>query len=95
MAGARLGHKVIKNVSRIGKKVVKGVATGAAIGGALLVGASNKLVPAKTVSVFFKAISVVFNSPSFIINVLELLVTPIYLDQALEYFCQPHLFLQT
>jgi len=43
MAGARLGHKVIKNVSRIGKKVVKGVATGAAIGGALLVGASYHL----------------------------------------------------
>jgi hypothetical protein len=35
------------------------------------------------------------NLYSFIINVLELLVTPIYLDQALEYFCQPHLFLQT
>ena len=29
MAGARLGHKVLKNVSRIGKKVVKGVAIGA------------------------------------------------------------------
>lgn len=40
MGGTRLGHKIIKNVSRIGKKVVKGVAIGAGIGGALLVGAS-------------------------------------------------------
>jgi hypothetical protein len=43
MAGARLGHKVLKNVSRIGKKVVKGVAIGAGIGGALLVGGSYHL----------------------------------------------------
>ena len=43
MAGARLGHKVLKNVSRIGKKVVKGVATGIGIGGALLVGGSYHL----------------------------------------------------
>lgn len=43
MAGARLGHKVLKNVSRIGKKVVKGVSIGAGIGGALLVGGSYHL----------------------------------------------------
>lgn len=43
MGGARLGHKVLANVSRIGKKVVKGVAVGAAIGGALLVGGSYHL----------------------------------------------------
>jgi hypothetical protein len=43
MGGARLGHKIIQNVSRIGKKVVKGVAVGAGIGGALLVGASYHL----------------------------------------------------
>lgn len=43
MAGARLGHKIIKNVSRIGKKVVKGVAVGAGIGGSLLVGGSYHL----------------------------------------------------
>ena len=43
MAGARLGHKVLKNVSRIGKKVMKGVAIGTAIGGALLVGGSYHL----------------------------------------------------
>ena len=43
MAGARLGHKIIKNVSRIGKKVVKGVAVGAGIGGALLVGGSYSI----------------------------------------------------
>ena len=43
MGGTRLGHKIIKNVSRIGKKVVKGVAVGAGIGGALLVGASYHL----------------------------------------------------
>lgn len=43
MGGARLGHKIIKNVSRIGKKVVKGVAIGTAIGGALLVGGSYHL----------------------------------------------------
>ena len=36
MGGARLGHKVIGAVGRVGKKVLKG----AAIGGALLVGAS-------------------------------------------------------
>jgi len=43
MGGARLGHKILKNVSRIGKKVVKGVAIGAGIGGALLVGGSYHL----------------------------------------------------
>lgn len=43
MGGTRLGHKIIKNVSRIGKKVVKGVAIGAGIGGALLVGGSYHL----------------------------------------------------
>lgn len=43
MTGARLGHKVVKNVSRIGKKVVKGVAIGAAFGGALLTGASYSI----------------------------------------------------
>ena len=43
MGGARLGHKIVKNVSRIGKKVVKGAAIGAAIGGALLVGGSYHL----------------------------------------------------
>lgn len=43
MTGARLGHKVIKNLSRIGKKVVKGVAIGAAFGGALLTGASYSI----------------------------------------------------
>jgi len=43
MSGARLGHKIIKNVSRIGKKVVKGVAIGAGIGGALLTGASYSI----------------------------------------------------
>jgi hypothetical protein len=43
MTGARLGHKFIKNVSRIGKKVVKGVAIGAAFGGALLTGASYSI----------------------------------------------------
>ena len=43
MTGSRLGHKIIKNVSRIGKKVVKGVAVGAAIGGALLTGASYSI----------------------------------------------------
>lgn len=43
MAGTRLGHKIVKNVSRIGKKVVKGVAIGAAIGGALLTGASYSI----------------------------------------------------
>tara|TARA_R110000744_G_scaffold164103_1_gene281199 strand:- start:2246 stop:2761 length:516 start_codon:yes stop_codon:yes gene_type:complete len=40
MGGARLGHKVLGGVARIGKKVLKGAAVGAAIGGALLVGAS-------------------------------------------------------
>jgi len=43
MTGARLGHKIVKNVSRIGKKVVKGVAIGAAFGGALLTGASYSI----------------------------------------------------
>lgn len=43
MAGTRLGHKIIKNVGRIGKKVMKGVAVGAGIGGALLVGGSYHL----------------------------------------------------
>ena len=43
MTGARLGHKIIKNVSRIGKKVIKGAAVGAAIGGALLTGASYSI----------------------------------------------------
>ena len=43
MTGARLGHKVVRNVSRIGKKVVKGVAIGAAFGGALLTGASYSI----------------------------------------------------
>ena len=43
MAGTRLGHKIIKNVARVGKKVAKGVAVGAGIGGALLVGASYHL----------------------------------------------------
>jgi hypothetical protein len=43
MTEARLGHKVVRNVSRIGKKVVKGVAIGAAIGGALLTGASYSI----------------------------------------------------
>lgn len=43
MGGARLHHKIIKNVSRIGKKVIKGAAVGAAIGGALLVGGSYHL----------------------------------------------------
>jgi hypothetical protein len=43
MTGARLGHKIIKNVSRIGKKVVKGAAVGAAFGGALLTGASYSI----------------------------------------------------
>ena len=43
MGGARLHHKIIKNVSRIGKKVVKGAAAGMVIGGALLVGGSYHL----------------------------------------------------
>tara|TARA_R110000868_G_scaffold403793_2_gene681381 strand:+ start:1707 stop:2237 length:531 start_codon:yes stop_codon:yes gene_type:complete len=43
MGGARLGHKIVKSASRIGKKVVKGAAIGAAIGGALLVGGSYHL----------------------------------------------------
>lgn len=43
MTGARLGHKIVKNVSRIGKKVIKGVAIGAAFGGALLTGASYSI----------------------------------------------------
>ena len=43
MGGARLGHKIVKSASRIGKKVVKGAAIGAAIGGALLTGASYSI----------------------------------------------------
>lgn len=43
MTGARLGQKIVKNVSRIGKKIVKGAAIGAAIGGAILTGASYSI----------------------------------------------------
>lgn len=43
MGGTRLGHKIIGGIARIGKKVVKGVAVGTAIGGALLVGGSYHL----------------------------------------------------
>lgn len=43
MGGTRLGHKIVKATARIGKKVIKGAAIGAAIGGALLVGGSYHL----------------------------------------------------